>query len=167
MANVFDSIGDIVSAIGEKTSSSIEITKLSFYVNEQEKILAQAKKEMGDFYFTRLLTEEEPAEEILEAFEKAKDAQERIVSAKMKIEELEKQVNEPITPGKKACQVCGEVIHSSANYCPECGAAFAEEVEVDETEAEAAECETVDAVDETESPAEEATVVEEEAAEAE
>lgn len=145
-----DALNDIVNALGEKANSAVEATKLTVSLNQQKKILAEAQRQMGEYYFAKFMEDGVAEEDILAAAEQGKVAQEAIEDLSAQLKELEAVMNMPITPGKKCCEECGVYCDSKYNFCPECGAAFPEEEEqVEATEPEEVET-SVEIIEEAE-----------------
>lgn len=120
---ILDTINDFAKNVSEKTSGTLEATRLSARVAALNRVIGEAQQKIGAYYFNKLVDSgEEPDADIKMYFEQIKETQEDIDDMRKKISDIKAAQAEPFAPGKKLCANCGAVISVKAKYCSNCGA---------------------------------------------
>lgn len=97
--------------------NGVDNCKLDGRISEQEKIIKELKKEIGNLAFIRLEEGDVMCPQIMERYEAILEAREIIRS-----------VEEERVVVKSVCPVCGAKTYVGMKYCGECGAQIVEEM---------------------------------------
>jgi ribosomal protein L40E len=149
---LLNTLNDFAKNVGDKTSGTIEATKLATRIAAQRKEISDEQEKIGAYYYAKLTQEGGPDEEIKDSFDRIAEIQDNIEEMESRIAAIKAAAANPLDPGKKLCVSCGAVIPVKSKYCPECGAKnVIEEAETSEAPADE------DAPEATEETAEEKT----------
>lgn len=105
-----------MTSIKRGMKNGVENNRLDGKISEQEKIIKELKKEIGNLAFLRLEEGDVMCPQIMERYEAILEAREIIHTL-----ETERIVT------KSVCPVCGAKTGLTMKYCGECGAQLVEE----------------------------------------
>lgn len=142
---LLNTLNDFAKNVGDKTSGTIEATKLATRIAAQRKEITDEQEKIGAYYYAKFGQEGSPDEEIKDSFDRIAEIEENIEEMESRIAAIKAAAANPLDPGKKLCVNCGAVIPVKSKYCPECGAKnIIEEAETTEDAPEEASPETAE-----------------------
>ncbi|MDD4508730.1 MAG: zinc ribbon domain-containing protein [Eubacteriaceae bacterium] len=132
---LFDTLNDFAKNVTDKTSGTLEATKLATRISALNRVIVEAQQKIGAYYYNKLKDNgETPDADIQVYFEQIQETQESIDEMRTRIAAIKSAVANPLDPGKKLCEKCGAVMSVKAKFCSECGAPnIVEDVEEDTT----------------------------------
>jgi hypothetical protein len=119
---LLNTLNDFAKNVGEKTSGTLEATKLVTKIMAQRKIITEAEQKIGEYYYKKISEDGTPDDEVKAYFDQIAEIQENIDEMEARIAAIKAAAENPLDPGKKLCAHCGAVIPVKSKFCPECGA---------------------------------------------
>lgn len=142
----FDKLNQVAKNIGDKTNDAIETTKLNSKITAEQNAAGEALKKIGEYYYTRYVSEGTAAPEILEFCLTARQHYDAVAAAQAEIERIKLENAAPAptaapmptapisaapltptpaaAPPTRVCPVCQNQVAAGVKFCPQCGNKF-------------------------------------------